>query len=713
MTDKEKITRDNWTAYQRSRNAGHDDYVRMALKCDEYYSGIQWDAHDKARLEAVRRPALTINQITPLVNALIGEQINQRAEVTFRPKRNTTLELAEVHTRLFSHILESSNYRFLETQAFMDGIIQDRGFFNVFMDFSDHITGEVRIEVLDPLDVLLDPDAKDYDPASWNEVIVTRWSTLDEISVLYGKAKAKELESSVALNMSFGADSVLTGEENTFGDSDQALGGEIADDGTWQQTRVRIIDRQHRKLENVEMFVDARTGDMREVPPSWEPERVQQFAEQYGLHILKKLARKIRWTVTADQVVLHDEWSPYPQFTVVPYFPIFRRGRPTGVVRHLLDPQDQYNKISSQELHVVNTTANSGWMVEAGSLLNMSEQELEDRGAETGLVLTFRPGAQPPTKILPNTVPSGLDRLATKARSDLREVSGVEALLGQERPEVSGVAIQAKQSRALTMTQVPFDNLNRTRMLLARLVLNLVQRFYTEQRVFHITQWDKPKKPSEPMEVNTTDPSGQVVNDLTVGEYEVSVAIAPSRDTFDDTQFAEVVQLREAGVMIPDDVVIEYSHLSRRDDIAERVRKMIGGGEPTPEEAQIAQMQMQMQMDQAQAELNELKAKAELAQAQAMLAQTKAGMMQQELDGTAQLEGAKLQLAHQKLQADIVAKLAELQNKIDLAKLHSTVNVTTEVMKNQHQRDLEQMRRGAAAKVQTQAKGTKRAPAKK
>jgi len=312
--------------------------------------------------------------------------------------------------------------------------------------------------------------------------------------------------------------------------------------------------------------------------------------------------------------------------------------------------------------------------------------------------LTMRPGAPPPVKIQPNQIPTGLDRLAMKAKSDLREVSGIEALLGQESPEVSGVAIQAKQKRALTITQVPMDNLNVTRQLVAQRILSLVQRFYTEPRVYYITLWDQPKQPGADLEVNQIDPAGQVVNDLTVGEYEVSVAIVPSRDTFDDVQFAEVVQLRQAGVMIPDDIVIEYSHLSRRDDIAERVRKMMGAGEPSPQEIEVMQAKMQMEMDKAQAELDEMKAKAMNLAAQASLAQAKAEATTQQAEGYATVEGAKLQLEHQRMQMEILGQLATLQNKIDVAKLHTTSKVITTQVNNQAASELEKLKATLAPK---------------
>lgn len=128
------------------------------------------------------------------------------------------------------------------------------------------------------------------------------------------------------------------------------------------------------------------------MPEAWNDRKVKKFAKDYGLELISKMSKKVRWTVTCDKVVLFDGWSPYNDFTIVPYFAYFRRGRPFGMVRNLLSPQEQLNKISSQELHIVNTTANSGWMVESGSLVGMTTDDLEEHGAETGLVVSMRVG---------------------------------------------------------------------------------------------------------------------------------------------------------------------------------------------------------------------------------------------------------------------------------------------------------------------------------
>ncbi|WP_230685339.1 hypothetical protein, partial [Streptococcus pneumoniae] len=88
--------------------------------------------------------------------------------------------------------------------------------------------------------------------------------------------------------------------------------------------------------------------------------------------------------------------------------------------------QELLNKTSSQELHVVNTTANSGYKVRSGSLTNMTPEELEQRGAETGIVIETNGDPESDVvKIQPNQVPAGLDRISYKAEEHIKTISGV------------------------------------------------------------------------------------------------------------------------------------------------------------------------------------------------------------------------------------------------------------------------------------------------
>jgi hypothetical protein len=501
----------------------------------------------------------------------------------------------------------------------MDG----RGYFDVRMDFSDHVEGEIRITAKDPLDILIDPDAKDADPKTWNEVFESKWMTLDEIEELYGKDKSNQLLFVAENGMSFGPDSVEY-QETRFGDTetnDDYFGAGVPGDEEYRNVKaLRVIERQHKKLTRAAFFVDRTTGDQRECPSQWGESKCKKFAKKYDMELITKVIRRVRWTVTCDQVVLHDDWSPYNDFTIVPFFCYFRRGRPFGVIRNLLSPQEQLNKIASQELHIVNTTANSGWMVEAGSLVGMTADDLEEHGAETGLVLEYARGTNPPQKISANQIPTGLDRIGQKAQANIQSISGInDSMLGTDSAEVSGVAIQAKQNRGAIMIQVPLDNLRKTRQYLAEKILNLVQTFYTEERVIQVTNEEDPMQPREPMMLNASTPEGDIINNLTIGEYDVIVSSAPARDSFDETQFAEALSLRQAGVAIPDDAIIQYSHLLRKEELAKRIRVMTGQEPPSPEQAQVMQQQQMLAMQNLQLETMKLQAEVEKLQTEAAI----------------------------------------------------------------------------------------------
>ena len=647
------LARRQWEAYTRARDNGHDDYIEMAKQCDAFYRGEQWDEADIATLDDQGRPALTINTILPTINTVIGEQSTRRADVQFKPRGSGMQETADLLTKLFMQISDNNKLDWIESQVFSDGLIQDRGWFDVRIDFSDHIQGEVRITPKDPLDIIIDPDAKEYDPKTWNEIFETKWMSIDDIEEIYGQKKADKLRVLAEVGSTLGSDSIEY-EEERYGDT---YTGEYSSDypNNPEEAKairsIRVIERQHYKLKKCMFYVDPVTGDQREVPYNWGERKRKKFADDMGLYIITKTIKKVKWTVTADTVVLFDDWSPYDHFTLVPYFPYWRRGKPFGMVRNLISPQEQLNKISSQELHIVNTTANSGWMVESGSLVGMTADDLEEHGAATGLVLEYNRGSNPPSKIPHNTIPTGLDRIAQKAAFNVKEISGVsDSMLGSDSPEVSGVAIRAKQERGALMIQVPLDNLTKTRQYLAENMLGLIQRFYTEERIIQVTNEEDPMKPREPMVINEMTPEGIVVNDLTLGEYDVIVGTAPARDNFDDIQFAQALELKQMGVPIPDDVIIEYSNLQRKNELARRIRVMTGQEPPTEEEAQIMQFQAEAQIQQIQLQLAQLEAEVGKTQAEAQLSMAKA----QDIAMDPQIE-------MQKLQAQIQLKREELE----------------------------------------------------
>jgi hypothetical protein len=256
--------------------------------------------------------------------------------------------------------------------------------------------------------------------------------------------------------------------------------------------------------------------------------------------------------------------------------------------------------VSSQELHVVNTTANSGWKVRRGALQNMTTEELEQRGATTGLVLELDDINAGAEKIQPNQVPTGLDRISTKSEEHIKTISGVSDYdAGFAREDVAAKSVIANQKAGSKGRAKVLDNLARTDHILARNILDVVQAYYTEERLVYITK-DRFTGQQESITVNEATPEGRIVNDLMLGEYCVVATAEPERDTYEDSQFEQALGLRENGVQIPDSVLIESSRLRRKHEITKQLEQ----ADQTPE----AQMAKQLQMRKATAEVSDLEA---------------------------------------------------------------------------------------------------------
>ena len=692
-----------YVRYSWARDNGHQKFVEKADKCKRFFTGDQWDPADKARLQAVRRPAMTVNKILSTISNVLGEQIANRAEISFRPRAGAPAETAEALAKVFKQISDNNKLDWLRSDMFQDGVITSRGFLDARIDFADSAQGEVRITKLNPKNVIIDPDGEEYDPDSWSDVFTTKWVTADDLEILYSKEDAEYLRQRDQSFFPYGYDSVQAFRDR-FGDRFNPMysGGH---DHTNVMRNLRLIERQYRVLDRQQHFLDPSTGDMRPVPLDWDRNRIALMAQSTGFQVIPKLVRRIRWTVICDSVVLHDDWSPYKHFTVVPYFPYFLDGRTLGLVENLLDPQEVLNKVTSQELHVINTTANSGYKVRAGALANMTVEELEQKGAQTGIVIEVNGDPDKDVqKIQPNQVPTGLDRVSFKAEESIKTISGVsDSMQGFDREDVAAKAIQAKRQAGSTNLVKPLDNLTRSDHILARNVLDLVQDFYTEERLLTITQ-NSLTGETETFAVNQVTPEGTIINDLTLGEYDVVVSSVPVRETLEDSQFEQAVSLREMGVQIPDSVLIDASRLQKKAEII----KAMEGDKDSPEAQARAEMERRAQ----EAEVSKLEGEAAAKHADAQLkgaktqetvvntqilaqgepddgsgqakmaeAQVKAGqaeheatLKEREFERDTQIKHMELGLKRQQMDMDMQLKAADMQMKRDQERVESARN---------------------------------------
>ena len=608
----------NVARYEYAKLRGHVTYCEMAAKNERMYlgGGHQWEEGVRQEYEDAGKLPVEVNEIADAVNTALGNQIQNRVTIAYRPRgAGATDTIASTLSRVAMQVCDNNDFSHVETEVAADGFIQQRGYFEIRVDWNENLFGEIKLYSLDPMDVIPDPDAKSYNPESWNDVTITRWLSLDEVEATYGEEARRRVEAHYNLrnehsDEDFGEDELDAvrrakfGMENAVGET-SAYGGYVYWDGDPEDedaiVMVRILDRQWYRNTMCECALYP-TGDIRIMEDMDEIKR--QAAINAGAILFQKTMRRVRWTVsTYGDCLLHDSWSPYQRFTVVPFFPYFRRGQTRGLVDNAIGPQDMLNKALTQYLHIISTTANSGWIVEENSLANMSPDDLETEGSVTGLVLEYKKGTTRPEKIQANTIPTGVDRLIQLGSQKIRTVTGIsDAIRGQGMAGQSGRAIQSLQFGSQLSMAVPLDNLARTRHMVAKFLLELIQQYMNVPQVMRIAKMDDTGDETNTEEVylNWVNEIGEVLNDLTLGEYDAVVSEQPNQVTFENSQYEQLLDMKAKGAPIPWSAVVRVSSVANRNELARALREQEQAGDPVAEAASALQ-QAQAAFQRAQA----------------------------------------------------------------------------------------------------------------
>jgi hypothetical protein len=193
---------------------------------------------------------------------------------------------------------------------------------------------------------------------------------------------------------------------------------------------------------------------------------------------------------------------------------------------------------------------------------------------------------------MPKPLPESIARLEQAFADDLRAISGVnEEMMGVDVPaNSSGRAIELRQRSAITQIALLFDSLRDFKRNLVELLWGkgdkkgLCQQYYTEEMVIRIT--DNSEEP-EFATVNQQrlvgwdqngGPVNRIVNDLSVGEFDVVITESPATPSKRYSDFLALMEMMKTplgGVLaqtIPD-IFLELSDLPNKAKIQARLQQ--------------------------------------------------------------------------------------------------------------------------------------------
>lgn len=588
-----------YARFDRAASAQRD-WAERAKLCVDFFEGKQWSDADLKVLEEEGRPALTLNHVKPLVNVVLGYHKTNRVDATYIPGNDgsSSAEIAEVLTAISKVDMERCGLPYVDSEVFLDGLLGGRGFYDCRLDFEENDFGDIKWSAVDPFSVYIDPEASSYDPAQWGFVFTNRWTSPDEVEAMFGKVAAQYATSFIAGNGAAGLPTAMMemldqitpkrtfGETDSDGTSAYAMAHEhLYDFVDPMRKNIRIVECQHYQWTVARAFVDLETGHKVIIPETWDNRRIEAvlaWNQQRGKDIVvqTRRVRRLRWTTMIGDLAVYDRWSPYKTPTIIPFFPYFRRGITRGIVDDMLDPQQLINKMASSELNIMGRTANSGWMVPKDSMSQPDREELERMGGAPGIVVQYdpkAPGGAVPKQIDPPTPPLHMKDFGQRAIAEIKEIGGInDSALGNLDRVQSGRAIEARQRQSIVGIEPVMDNYRRTKEICGGKQLNMMQSFYTERRMFRtIGEGSR----LNAVLINDRDPATQVVaNDISIGRYSVQVDETPMSASFLSACFDELLLLREKGVPIPDDMLVDASSFGRKDELKQRLQQLADNG---------------------------------------------------------------------------------------------------------------------------------------
>lgn len=590
-------------------------------------------------LPANRRRQFNFNRIRRVENMVSGYQRRNRKSTIVVPVENGDEVTADQFTKLMLWNDQQEGVYETISDAFSGALITGLNFLHVWVDYrSDPVSGNIKVDNCPYNSFLVDPYWKKHDLSDCNSIWKRSYLTKREcISLLPNKS-----EDIAGL---FGNDSSRDGKFQFLPES-----------YNYGMKNLLTYDEfYYRDYRTQKVLADTQTGETMEWR-SDDQEGLRYFLSLYPqVTILESEIPTVRLAILVQGKLMYDGPNPLgiDSYPFVPVFAYFHPEMPyypwriQGIVRGLRDAQYLYNRRKVIELDILESQVNSGFIYKENALIN--PKDVFQSGQGKGIALKEEAQVTDVIPIVAPQIPPSMIQLSEILAKEIQEISGVnEELLGSAVDEKAGVLAMLRQGAGLTTLQTLFDNLDRSQKLLGKLRLEIMQANFAPGKVSRIIE-DKP--------------SPQFYNKA-FGRYDAAVEEGFNTTTQKQMQLIQLTQLKELGVPVPNDVMLEACTIQNKSKLIEAIKLS------DQSQQQMQQMQMQVQME-------ELKARTELAHSRAVADQGLGLERLSRIDENKQLANERRAQAIKDEESgllDLVKAIKELQG-MDVDALHKIVQM--------------------------------------
>lgn len=570
----------------------------------------QWPDAVKQQRERDGRPCLTINKLGPIIRQVVNDARQNKPQIKVQPQDGKAdPETADVMSGLIRNIETSSDADTAYDTAVADAVAGGFGYFRINLKYAcdDNWDQDIVIErVSNPFSVYGDPYSTAADSADWNVAFVT-----DQISK---KQYQKEYKGAAETDWDSGdwPDHWCEGDMVT-----------VAEYWKREQVKRKIV-----------LLSDATMLDLAEF------ERDAELYYAAGLQVMGSPREVMSYQVkqhvlSGVEELSKTDWAG----KYIPIVPVYGdeinlKGKRhfRSLIRSAVDAQRMFNYWTTQSTELVALAPKAPFIGKKGAF-ETDAKKWATANTQSHAFIEYD-GAEKPERQPFAGVPAGALQEALSASDHIKAVTGIyDASLGAPSNETSGRAIVARQKEGDVSTFHFIDNLSRAIRHGGRILIDLIPKVYTTDRVIRILGsegqvdtiplgqpvplTDKAGKP----QVENGQPVSKIY-DLSVGKYDLTVSAGPSFTTRREeaaNQMVEFIRAFPQAAPLLGDMLAKNLDWPGADEIAERLKAMLppqlqdNGGQPQiPPEVVQAVQEMKQQLQALSNENEQLRQGADL-----------------------------------------------------------------------------------------------------
>ena len=568
-----------------------------ALDDLKFAGGDQWPVEIQNSRLLESRPYLTINKIDAYCRQITNQQRQQRPRMKAHGMNNDSDEkVAEIITGICRHIENQSDADSAYDNAFDFAVRMGWGYWRITHDYPrpDSFDQEIYIKRIEnPFMVYFDPNSNEPDGSDAEKCLITEVISKEAFRKMY------------------------PGADDGGGFTPRGTGDSQSEWITREDIRVAEYFYTERKRMKLLLLSDGTTCYEDEKPK----ETVMQDAGIYVVSKRETIKKQIKWCkLTGMQILEQRNWAG----SYIPVVPVYgqqlivdSKKKKFGLTRMAKDPQRMYNFWSTALTESVALAPKAKFLLAEGQDEG-HEMEWNTANIKSMPVLRYKQTdsegrmAPVPTRIQPEPPPAGMVTALQGLDGDLKAVVGIYDPTQLPNGNQSGKAINGMQQQTDMTNFHYYDNLTRSIRQTGRIIVDLIPHIYDKERVLRIIGADG-KGELVTLNQPGVDDQGveKVLNDVTVGQYDVVMETGPGYASKRAEAFDSMVQMLSVDptlMQTAGDLIFRNSDFPGADIIADRLAAanpmaQIDEKSPVPPQVQMQLAQSQQTVQQLQQQI--------------------------------------------------------------------------------------------------------------